>query len=152
MLCPITQSLIFHHFHILSHTFLYFNMDDKNKNILFWNHSINSAMQWSHVKTANCIVFLLNVNCKFTSFKIVKSTFWIHNNNLLQFLILLCYVNKRTAMVFFCCHMIVNRMFQGLQLFKRTTVRSKIFLVGKILNCKLDTKTFTCLNMFLQEF
>ena len=42
-------------------------------------------MQWIFVKTTDCIVVLLNMNCKSTSFKIIKSTFWAHNDNLLHY-------------------------------------------------------------------
>ena len=42
-------------------------------------------MQWIFVKTTDCIVVLLNMNCKSTSFKIIKSTFWAHDDNLLHY-------------------------------------------------------------------
>ena len=45
---------------------------------------------------------------------------------------------------FCCCYMIIkNRMFQLLQLFKRTTARNKIFLVGMTHNTKVEHKNLS---------
>ena len=101
-------------------------------NILFWDHSLTNTLQWILVKTGNCIIFLVSMNCKSTSFKMIKSTFWIHNT--------ITYFISLVSLQWFLfyCFMIVNRMFQWLQLFKRATSRNKIFLVGMTHNIQVS--------------